>query len=134
MKIIYCLLLTFESCENYSFVFSNHVKTLFNIFYYLYFIFFIFEIHHLYFLFMIFIQQRNHMKSFIFFIYFSNSFLIQNNEHTKKCDNCESCEIKLENTKCWKNKFKWKCQNSNFEINFIFLSRDLNDFDVSICI
>ena len=52
----------------------------------------------------------------------------------KKYENCENCENKLKNTKYWKNKSKWKCQNSNFEINFIFLSRDLDDFDVSICI
>ena len=83
---------------------------------------------------MISIQQRNHMKSFILFIYFSNSLLTQNNEYTEKYESCENDENKLENTKCRKNKSKWECQNSNFEISFIYLSRDLDDLSVSICI
>ena len=43
--------------------------------------------HHLHFSYVNLIQQRDHMKSFIFFIYFPNSLLTQNNEHTVSSKN-----------------------------------------------
>ena len=62
----------------------------------------------------------------------SQSLLIFTSQ--RKCESCESYESKLENTKCWRNKFKWKCQNSNLEINLIFESRDLVRSWRSTCI
>ena len=62
----------------------------------------------------------------------SQSLLIFTSQ--RKCESCESYESRLENTECWRNKSKWECQNSNFEINLIFESRDLVKSWRSSCI